>query len=72
MTRPSCGASVSAGGVAPTRGLTPAIPGTGPKRYVYFAVWSDARERVPVIWMTEAEWEKDGRGAWSRAPAATG
>jgi hypothetical protein len=63
--------------MAPTNGLTPAIPGTGSKRYVYFgargvawAVWSDARERVPVTWMTEAEWDARGRGVWMTAPAA--
>ena len=61
--------------MAPTRGLTPANTVPGPKAYVYFAptrvavaTWTDARDRVPVTWITYDRWRATRWPDHDRAP----
>jgi len=61
--------------MAPTRGLTPANTVPGPKAYVYFAptrvaiaTWHDARDRVPVTWITYERWRATRWPDHDRAP----
>jgi hypothetical protein len=59
--------------MAPTRGLTPALGGgAGRKTFVWcepewvaWAVWDDARDRVPVVWVSAAWWAT--AGGWPAA-----